>query len=160
MALLKKLIVPQLFNIIAHIIWDQKVHHRIHNSMHPVPIPSHIIHSNDSHFFRRHFNLPSIFGSSKWFLFFKLHPPKSYTHLFPPPEALYVTPGDTSAWWAENILRFLFKQLSLFSSHFLPVRLKHAPHHPLRKHNQPMFFSEREKPRFTTIHNYSQIIIL
>jgi hypothetical protein len=43
MALLKKLKVPQQFKIIAHNIWNLKVHYHIHNSPPLAPIPMQII---------------------------------------------------------------------------------------------------------------------
>jgi len=40
---LKKLKVSQAFKIIAHNVWNLKVHYHIHNSQPPAPMPRQII---------------------------------------------------------------------------------------------------------------------
>jgi hypothetical protein len=54
---------------ISRSLWNQKVHHRIYNSLPPVPILSQIdpVYASPSNLSRIHFNiiLPSMPGSSK-----------------------------------------------------------------------------------------------
>ena len=78
---------------IPGILWNPRVHYRIHKCPPPVPILSQInaVHGPASHFLKIHLNiiLPSKPGSSKWFLSLSF-PRQTPLYNFPLPHLCYM----------------------------------------------------------------------
>ena len=92
---------------IPHILWNPKVHYRIHNYPPPVPILSQIdpVNSPTSHFLKIRFNiiLSSTPGSSKWSLSLSPHTKTLHVPLFSP-YVLHAPPFSFLMWSPEQYL--------------------------------------------------------
>jgi hypothetical protein len=91
---LEKLTGLQLVKKSPRILWNPKVHYRVHKFPPPVPILTQLIpvHTNTSYFLKIHLNiiLPSTPGSTQWSLFLRL-PQQNPVHASPLPHLTYVS---------------------------------------------------------------------
>ena len=129
---------------IPRILWNPKVHYRIHKCLPPVPILSQIdpVQAPASHFLKTHFNitLPSMPGSFKWF-FPSGFPTKTlYTHLLSLHTCYMSSPSHSSRFyypknigWAVQIIKLLIIESSPLPCYRVPLKTKYYPQHPILK---------------------------
>jgi hypothetical protein len=54
-------------------------------------------------------------------------------------------------WRTVQVMKLLIMQFSSTPYHFIPLRSKYSPQHPVLKHAQSMFFPKCQWPSFTPI---------
>jgi len=133
--------------VITRLLWNPKVNYYVHKGL---PLVStlnqmHSVHTSPPHFPKIHCNiLPSTPRSSKRSLPFMFSDQNiiCISHL---PHACYTSPISSSLFdhpnniqWSAQLMKLLITQYSSPSRHFLPLRSKYSPQHPVLKHPQSM----------------------
>ena len=128
------------------ILWNPKVHYRIHKCPPPVPVLTQLdsVHTPTFHFLKIHLNitLPSKPGSPKWSVTLRF-PQQNPLYASILPHSLYMPRPSHSSWfyhpknigWGVGIIM----QFSLLPCSPVPLSPKYSPQHPILKHPQPTF---------------------
>jgi hypothetical protein len=93
--------------------------------------------------------------SPQWFLSFRFAH-QNTIHSFPLPHTRYMPHLSYSSrcyhrhstGWAVQIMELLIMNFSPFPCHFVPLRPKYSPQHPILKHPQPTFLPQCQRPSF------------
>jgi len=138
----QKLKVTQLVKKFPAIYGTPKVHYRVHES--PLPLVPNLGQMNPDHSFTSYF--PKIHSNNIFPPKPSGFPTKILLHFSPVPCVQRAHPilldfyHPNNIWWSLQVMKFLIMQSSPASYHFLPLRSKYSPQHPVLKHSQSRFF--------------------
>jgi hypothetical protein len=130
---------------IPHLIWNPKVHYRVHKRPPLLPIlsqmyPLHISHPTS---LRPILILSSHLRLGRPSALFLTGLPTKTLYIISVQCILHVRPTSSSSiWlsWSVQVMKLFIMQTSSASHHFLSLRSKYYPQHPVPRYPQPMFF--------------------
>ena len=153
------------------ILWNSKVHYRIHKCTPPVLILNqpNAVHVSTSHFLKIQLNITLQYmpGSPKSYLSLRFHHQNTVlVYASPITQMCYIPNSSHSSrfyhpnniGWGVQILQLLIISLPPLLFYLFPPRPKYS-HHPILKHPQPAFLPQYQRPRIIPIQNYTSLYI-
>jgi len=149
---------------IPRILWNPKVHYRIHKCPSLVPILSHVypVHTPRTTSWRFILILSSHLRLGLPNGLFLRFPHQNPVYASPLPHTRYMSrPSHSSRFyhtknngWAVHIIKLLIVYFSPLPCHHVHLSPKYSPQHPLLEYPHPSFIPECQRPSFTPIQNW------